>query len=560
MHWALRTLGLDADADERAIKRAYATRLKTTRPDEDPEGFQALNEAYRAALQWVQTRRDAAPAPVVPIPVVPIRPALSTGAPNGIDHAAADDANSAPDDRPADVAAAETVDRTAIETQPIDAGDAVADAFDAGSDDDVDGGDIDSDDSDEDVFDEDCLDEDAFDERDLDAVEDAFIPLFRPRPAEPVPDFDPDAFYDECVAIALRGYDGDLEHWLHAQPALWSLGHKAQIAQWLLHRLQAQRPPIEHRRFDVIAGFFGMNDLHAGFDAYWLHRIRHRLHVAWEVQTRQLHSLAARTGLDGGSMASNLRVTGRVLNQLTRPLRWPQALQAALMPGYPGAVRAFLYRLDFGDLDDLPPQIDADQIAFWEAAGDRDRLSKPRLAVGAFRCAVYSAIAILGMLLVKSMTPGVGIDPKIATMASLTVIGLMYFAWLSALGAQRCLAWLSLPDTVPAPLPWLRVAFVPLLAAVAVAMDRLGGYESGGATIAVTALAVSVHRYRRRNGPLFGGRLTLKVWHLALAVPAIPLIVWAAEQAPGFITLAIGGAALLPWAIDLRRRRAEADD
>jgi hypothetical protein len=43
-------LGLAPDADEMAIKRAYAQRLRKTRPDEDPEWFQRLNEAYRAAL------------------------------------------------------------------------------------------------------------------------------------------------------------------------------------------------------------------------------------------------------------------------------------------------------------------------------------------------------------------------------------------------------------------------------------------------------------------------------------------------------------------------------
>lgn len=43
-------LGIDHGADDAAIKRAYAQRLRKTRPDDDPEGFQRLNEAYRAAL------------------------------------------------------------------------------------------------------------------------------------------------------------------------------------------------------------------------------------------------------------------------------------------------------------------------------------------------------------------------------------------------------------------------------------------------------------------------------------------------------------------------------
>ena len=46
MSWALRELGLRPDADERAIKRAYAAKLKTTRPEDDPEGFQRLHAAY----------------------------------------------------------------------------------------------------------------------------------------------------------------------------------------------------------------------------------------------------------------------------------------------------------------------------------------------------------------------------------------------------------------------------------------------------------------------------------------------------------------------------------
>ncbi|VVM77491.1 hypothetical protein PS664_02111 [Pseudomonas fluorescens] len=45
-------LGLKPDADSRTIKRQYAALLKKTRPDDDPEGYQRLREAYEAALAW----------------------------------------------------------------------------------------------------------------------------------------------------------------------------------------------------------------------------------------------------------------------------------------------------------------------------------------------------------------------------------------------------------------------------------------------------------------------------------------------------------------------------
>lgn len=52
-------LELAADADPLAIRRAYARKLRQNRPDEDPEGFQRLHEAYLACLAWAQERLGA---------------------------------------------------------------------------------------------------------------------------------------------------------------------------------------------------------------------------------------------------------------------------------------------------------------------------------------------------------------------------------------------------------------------------------------------------------------------------------------------------------------------
>ena len=81
------TLGLEPCNDARAIKRAYARRLKDVHPEDHPEQFMQLRQAYETALQYcgerniqrpamqntVEQRPPAAPAAEAPPP----SPALS---------------------------------------------------------------------------------------------------------------------------------------------------------------------------------------------------------------------------------------------------------------------------------------------------------------------------------------------------------------------------------------------------------------------------------------------------------------------------------------------------
>lgn len=60
--WYLQHLGLPADADQRAIKQAYARQLKRLDTANDIEGFTRLRQAYEAALRALEGEPVAAPA------------------------------------------------------------------------------------------------------------------------------------------------------------------------------------------------------------------------------------------------------------------------------------------------------------------------------------------------------------------------------------------------------------------------------------------------------------------------------------------------------------------
>ncbi|WP_120565167.1 hypothetical protein [Corallococcus sp. AB011P] len=75
---ALRELGVDADPGDETVRRAYLRKLKTRKPESDPEGFARLREAYEAVLAIREGR--AAPRTRAEPLASPVRTAESSGA------------------------------------------------------------------------------------------------------------------------------------------------------------------------------------------------------------------------------------------------------------------------------------------------------------------------------------------------------------------------------------------------------------------------------------------------------------------------------------------------
>jgi len=503
-------LGLAHDADERAIKRAYARRLRDTRPESDPTGFQVLNEAYRCALDWAQ-QRDSADEEILP-PAMPaaVIASLADDAP----FVAATDAAHAMADGPV-TEVAWTIDAAVLEElTPLP------------------------------------LPQDVREVHWDEAPDAASAVLECAPPHEPF-DFTP-FFAALCETAALGDADALLQ-WLQRQPALWSLTIKAGAAQATMAALYAQAPPMPERCFDVVLAFFDMDHVLAGQDPLKLGRLRQRLHAEW-LLLHDRRELAA--DLRAAQPPVNLAVE-RLFALLSGPFRWHSVLLQALPPGRPSEVATFLRHLQASRVERLPPAFDRRRIAFWLRAGDRDAISLPRVAVGLARC--------LAVLLIALIIDGVlaAFDTLTVPLTSLSLAGCAL--WALYIGWTAISRWQSAPQE---PLQasggfWIRLLFIPLLCLIACALRYAwpNGADGAPSSIALSgsmaldafAIVIALTRYRRRAGS--GPWLSRSYWTWILAAAAIKGI--AALGALLVYYTVVGAAfAMAIWLADLIKQRA----
>lgn len=510
-------LGLEHDADERSVKRAYAVRLRAVRPDVDPAGFQELNEIYRQALEWVR-RRDAGewqPA-AVPYRISDIRFDLAATGEPADPAAEAAPVSFAPPDGPAVqvswLSLPETVADAPARPQAVEIG------------------------------------------WDADAQRaDSATPPRAPVAERAALDFD--AFFDALVREACVGDDDALRDWLHRQPQLWPLTAKAEAARVLMPALHAKAPPMPERCLDAILAFFDLDHVLSGQNALQLGVLRRRLHVEWLLRQRDLRELDAELraakppiGLDAG----------RALALMSGPFRWLDVLWKALPPYRPTEAANFVRLIDDAKAESLPTRFDRRRIAFWREAGDRRRVSQSRIAVTAARLSAALLLAVLvdGALLLA------GEMPVTSRLVALLCIGCaVYYVWTALVHWQGA----AQADDVPGPAAWWRAGFIPLLALAAVALRHAFPPDAPGEAttaavvtvgIACVAALLAFLRYRRRTG---GGTWTwlsrFSGWRLILLVPALKGLLLL--LAGTFVHVEIAAALAFGfWFADLWRQRA----
>ena len=394
----------------------------------------------------------------------------------------------------------------------------------------------------------------------------SLAPLKRPRPVPvanretsqlPAPAVDLERLLADMLAMAAHADTEALLQWLSTRHELWSLQAKAALGQRMMARLHQRPVPMPGESFDALLRFFDLDHVQAGYDPFALQRLRRRMRLQWELQPEHVEALARRAHDPGWpGQAPNVKMTRRMLRQLSRPFQWRQALTAAMLPERPGELARFATRVSENHVEELLPYLPHAQLRFWLLASEPG-LSLPRFAINATRTVIGAAfaIAIIALLFgVISLTGGNAdkaweVFPAIS--ASIAGIGALILAYM---GWQWLDYWQRQPDTTGQRLSWLRWACIPLIAAVGVSLRYLGVHALVGDVVVVLAILLGIRRYRERSG---AGPLPVRMHPIAWIVLINVLRAMLASEGMSNLPVAEFGAciALGLWLADAWKER-----
>lgn len=520
--------GLPEDADERALKRVYAKRLKDTRPDIDPEGFQQLRERYEAALAFCrhEVRRDAttttgvrtSPPALADKDISP--PPAPTAAPAW--HVVQfDDARAEAWQKPAPFDAegfasacldlAMKADATNLSRWPRErpelwslsvqqeAGQAVirmlfrdqppvgADSFDAmlqffGLDHTLSG---------IDPFKLQQL-RNSLDERHtLIARFEPAVAAWNTNSAE----VNAETVFRWFCAFARNHAFEPVAAALHAQPALRTWKAREPLARELLELLVRERPPLPAGSALALFHYFRLPDL-AASQGVSLQDLPGQLEIRWLMIAENAPKLAVRVR-DAKKPFGEVNKAERYLRWVLRPFNAWWIVLASLIAGLPTALGLFLWRLSEGSPARLPLTIDPKLVRFCIAAASRHLVSRPRVLIGAIRCAILLVLGgLLDALWFVVLQKPYG-EP--GSISLLTAAFAITAAWAAYLLFMALLIWQRQPEEPMQPRPWLRLLFVLAFCGFGLLVSWAGGTHVLTTCLLLPAASLAYGRFRGRN-------------------------------------------------------------
>jgi len=603
--------GLPDDADERAIKRAYATRLKALRPEDDPAAFQQLHERYRHALAWRQAQSRVVEQAAL--------------APATMDDAPAHELDPLPKAASAPASPGRDSDPPAPAGQPSRA----------------------------------WAPQPAASRAEASAADRPRVP----SPATEIPPrmLDPERLAGMFIAYAQTCTPAQALAWLNGREELWSFGAKKRTGDLLLHALLREPQPIQAPNFDIALEFFGLDGSAHRIDPLQIEHLRAHMHerhqlqhryqptvepwteagpdpetfLAWfgelagngdqdrlaaalfaqpalnsaEVRERMapalldrlldqlpalpqeaaallvrhfgLVALAARRRVDLSDLPARLHVrwlarpanrnrlaaqiatpgqhpspatAARLLRWGSLPFQWWRVLLLCVVPLLPTRLGGALWRTCAGVPTRLEGLADMRSVTFWISAATRQHMTLPRLLITAWRCLLLLAGAAGASALRYRTNPS-----ALAADYAMPLV----FAGLATLGCACYLLhttlslWQRLPEQPATRRPLLRLAFIPLLClagSAVFALSFLGADRDWvlanlhAQWVFLPTLVLAWQRYRGRSQ---APASTAQIGRFGLYLLGTGLFVMLS------IPLATAGVALGFWGWDLFRHRKQ---
>ncbi|PPU63214.1 hypothetical protein XcodCFBP4690_12500 [Xanthomonas codiaei] len=443
----MEALGLTADADARAIKRAYAVRLKTTRPDDDPAAFQQLHETYQAALAYAaRTERadkdDAdearAGTQTAASTAEALRgdQALRNHAPRSLVAYIQDPALEAEIERWRDgthvqncaarilAAAQDMTDQSfsawlselpewwSLELRP-QIGHALAG-----------------------LMKNRCIPI-------TDATFDLLITSFADDPES---DASHVLWSARLLGVALEQSPDSFEQWMQSYADTWSDYQRFMIGLHISHALGTQRPSLRLATIDTLMKAFGWQAQEDGDNLAWLHAAR-RTARKQELTLRRESALA----LDGDAeiLTYELGAAGwdamtpqwatALRSRLARPPSPWRSLATALLPARPSWMYRFCGIVQQWFPHQLPESVHAENLRFWTQIGNPQRPHGRQLGLALARGLCVAALLAIGASLLAVLS-AVHPDTESATWAFLD-IGWGLVGWIALVLVQMGAHW-----------------------------------------------------------------------------------------------------------------------